>query len=197
MKKRCSLQFVWQKDGIKGRGHRGFWGRLENIVTGKGPDVFVQHKGSKVPIIRDRWQNWDSYSSAQARDQEERSLVSRGLKRYDPYTRKYEEWATHHDWSSAGVDGCGIGPHNEGRTRFTKEERIKFGKLRTRGKQISGGHMGKEWTGHGLKRFGTEYNDFWQNAHQQSENLRRGLPLLGGTTITMKSSSNGLCDLER
>jgi hypothetical protein len=53
------LQFVWPKDGPKGRsGHRGFFGRLDNILTNRGPDVFLQRKGSSTPILPETWGNW-------------------------------------------------------------------------------------------------------------------------------------------
>lgn len=54
--KEKNLQFIWPKDGPKGRGHRGFLGRLNNVVTNKGPDIFVGKQGSR--ISPDRWQNW-------------------------------------------------------------------------------------------------------------------------------------------
>jgi hypothetical protein len=59
MAKGKKLQFVWPKDGPKGRsGHRGFFGRLDNILTGRGPDVFLQRGGSREAIRPDLWGNW-------------------------------------------------------------------------------------------------------------------------------------------
>jgi hypothetical protein len=53
------LQFVWPKDGPKGRsGHRGFFGRMNNVLTNRGPDVFLQKKGSSDPILPEHWGNW-------------------------------------------------------------------------------------------------------------------------------------------
>lgn len=50
-----NLQFVWPKDTKK---RRGFFGKLSDIVTGKGPDVFVQARGSRAAIPVERWANW-------------------------------------------------------------------------------------------------------------------------------------------
>jgi hypothetical protein len=52
------LKFVWPKDGPKGKQHRGFWGRLDNILTGKGPDIFLDKAGSNTSIKPDLWGNW-------------------------------------------------------------------------------------------------------------------------------------------
>ncbi|KAH6718216.1 hypothetical protein BKA61DRAFT_599224 [Leptodontidium sp. MPI-SDFR-AT-0119] len=196
MPRKRNLQFVWPKDGPKGRGHRGFWGRLDNIITGKGPDVFLQHKGSKQPITRDEWQNWDSYAFRSAHDAEELNPVSRGFERYDPYTRKYVEWATPHDWCGVGVDGWGVGPNNAGRTRFTREEKIKLNKIRQRGGKILPSEMGSDWNNEGPKRFRPEYNDFWRNAHRQCENDHLGLPLLHDPNPLMQAYQRDWWDLQ-
>ncbi|CZS88435.1 uncharacterized protein RAG0_00188 [Rhynchosporium agropyri] len=196
MGKRPDLQCVWPKDGSRGRGRRGFWGRLDNVLTGKGPDIFLQLRGSRSPIMRDQWQNWDSYSSQLAHNQEEKIRTSRGLKRYDPHTRQYKEWATPNDWSVSGVDGSGVGPHNKGRTRFTKEEVVKMGKLRAANGDIDARTMGPEWNERGPKRFGPEFNDFWQNAHRQSENRCLGLPLLWEGNPLMQASQQNSSDME-
>jgi hypothetical protein len=53
------LQLVWPKDGPKGRsGHRGFFGRMNNVLTNRGPDIFLQKRGSKIPILPEEWGNW-------------------------------------------------------------------------------------------------------------------------------------------
>lgn len=77
--------------------------------------------------------------------------MSRGFERYDPYTRKYVEWATPHDWYGVGVDGWGVGPNNAGRTRFTREEKIKLNKIRQRGGKILPSEMGSDWNNEGPK----------------------------------------------
>ena len=59
MSNQSELKFVWPKDGYKGRsGHRGFWGRLNNILTNKGPDVFIQKKKDRRGINPEWWGNW-------------------------------------------------------------------------------------------------------------------------------------------
>ncbi|KAG4431704.1 hypothetical protein IFR05_012803 [Cadophora sp. M221] len=191
-----NLQFVWPKDSPKGRGRRGFWGRLDNIIKGKGPDVFLQHKGSKQPITRDEWQNWDSYASRAAHNAEEQNPVSRGFERYDPYTRKYVEWATPHDWAGVGVDGWGVGRHNNGRTRFTRDEIIKLRKIQQRGGQITGREMGSEWDDEGPKRFRQKYDDFWRTAHRQCENEQLGWPLLFDPNPNMRAHYRDWFDVD-
>lgn len=63
MRNRPELQFVWPKDGPEGKsGRRGFWGRLDDIRTGKGPDVFLQKQGSIKPIGVEQWGNWSVIS---------------------------------------------------------------------------------------------------------------------------------------
>ncbi|PVH73454.1 hypothetical protein DL98DRAFT_469279 [Cadophora sp. DSE1049] len=196
MQRRRNLQFVWPKDGPKGRGHRGFWGRLSNIVTGKGPDVFLQHKGSTDPITQDEWSNWDSYAFHDAHRAEERNPVSRGFERYDPYSRKYVEWATPHDWYGTGVNGTGLGPHNAGRTRFTRKEATQLRKLQHRGVRINPEEMGSDWHNMGPKRFRHEYNEFWRNAHRQCENEQLGLPRYAGPNSFMRAGQIDPWDLD-
>ena len=56
-----NLQFVWPKDGYKGRsGNRGFFGGLSDIMVGRGPDIFLQKKGSRTAIRPDFWGNWQA-----------------------------------------------------------------------------------------------------------------------------------------
>jgi hypothetical protein len=52
------LQMVWPKDGRKGGRHRGFFRGFNDILTGKGPDMFVQRYKSSAPITPERWGNW-------------------------------------------------------------------------------------------------------------------------------------------
>ena len=51
-------KFVWPKDGPKGNRPRGTFGGFKDILTGKGPDIFVQRNPSVTPITADRWANW-------------------------------------------------------------------------------------------------------------------------------------------
>ncbi|EKD20126.1 uncharacterized protein L3040_002201 [Drepanopeziza brunnea f. sp. 'multigermtubi'] len=177
MSKPKKLQLVWPKDGPKGRGKRGFRGRLANIVTGKGPGIFLQRMGSTDPIPRDQWQNWDSYRSYADHRHEDRGSVSRGFRRYDPHTRTYVEWTTPHDWSGRGTHLCGgVGYKGDGLPRFTREEGSRFNKAYHRGQRLRNEDMGDAWTHEGPKRFGPKYDEFWQSAHRQAKNIADGYP---------------------
>ncbi|KAK0124795.1 hypothetical protein ONS96_008676 [Cadophora gregata f. sp. sojae] len=190
-----NLQFVWPKDGPKGRGRRGFWGRLNNIRTGKGPDIFLQRKGSTEPIMPDEWQNWDSYHFHDAHVLESINPASRGYQRYDPHDRTYKEWSTPHDWFGLGVDGLGVGAHGNGMPRFTREEWIRMQKIRRRGHLIDPAAMGDDWTHHGPKRWDVEHDQYWRNAHRQAENFRQGLPRRAGTNPMMRAHLRDRQDL--
>lgn len=52
------LKFVWPKEGDRGRKKRGFFGGLNDILNGKGPDIFIQKAKSQKAIKVDRWANW-------------------------------------------------------------------------------------------------------------------------------------------
>jgi hypothetical protein len=59
MGKKKVLQFVWPKDGSKGKsGHRGFFGGLSDIMTNRGPDMFLQRRGKRTAIRPEFWGNW-------------------------------------------------------------------------------------------------------------------------------------------
>ncbi|CAL3971511.1 unnamed protein product [Diplocarpon coronariae] len=165
------LKFVWPKEGYKGGETRGFWGRLNDIITGKGPDIFLQEKRSKIPIKPDEWQNWDSYRNPLAHRDEQANPVSRGQQRYDPYTRRYTEWGVPNDWHGAGTHGFGIQADGNGLPRFTLEETRKMKRL-GRGQSMDPCKMGDGWSTEGPKRFRGEYDAFWRHAHRQAENLR-------------------------
>lgn len=51
-------QFVWPREGRKGKEDVGFFGRLTSIVNNTGPDIFIQKKRSTKPIKVDEWANW-------------------------------------------------------------------------------------------------------------------------------------------
>ena len=57
-KRAWNYQYVWPKDGVKGKEPRGFFGRMNDILTGRGPDMFVDKGGSRTPIKLDEWSNW-------------------------------------------------------------------------------------------------------------------------------------------
>ncbi|KAM3086245.1 hypothetical protein ACMFMG_000382 [Clarireedia jacksonii] len=181
MADRRKLQFVWPKDGHRGRGHRGFFGRLNNVVTNRGPDIFIQRQGSKTAILPDVWGNWDSYHDKARHDSEEEGggrsgrtafgTLSRGYKRYDPYSRKYVEWAKPHDWN-----GHGVGNIPGEYPRFTRDEAARMKRAAAKGHRIDLAKLGKDWNHNGPNRFRQEYDEYWQHAHRLGENARQGLP---------------------
>lgn len=161
-----NLQFVWPKDGPKGKsGHRGFWGRFNNVVTNRGPDIFLQRKGDKNPIKPDEWGNWyaivqevlylhrlissrDGYTDSNAQLIENtRQWMSRGVQRYDPHTRRYKTWAINDDHFQQGPDGLGPGyyPH------FTALEYDRMSRRLDRGHRVVPGKMGRDWNEYGPK----------------------------------------------
>ncbi|KFX98217.1 hypothetical protein V490_02414 [Pseudogymnoascus sp. VKM F-3557] len=88
-------QFVWPREGRKGKTPRSWWGGLMSIMTNTGPDIFITRKNDSTPIKPDHWGNWDSYDSPEAQLRERRNGLfnaDRGSRRYDPYTRKYVLW---------------------------------------------------------------------------------------------------------
>ncbi|KAE9371420.1 hypothetical protein N431DRAFT_545678 [Stipitochalara longipes BDJ] len=177
------LQMVWPKDGPKGSRRRGFFHGFNDILTGKGPDMFLQRHKSSTPINPERWGNWDSYHDVRSHFREEYDGAanpcgnsSRGLKRYDPHTRKYRNWLTPTDWAGGGVNGQGIGIHGAGYPRFTGSEGRKMFRRLAQGRRIDPSKMGKEWNMEGPRRFRQEHDWFWQEAHGIGENRRQGLP---------------------
>ncbi|KAF7945592.1 uncharacterized protein EAE97_004630 [Botrytis byssoidea] len=170
--KKKNLQFIWPKDGPKGRGHRGFLGRLNNVVTNKGPDIFVGKQGSR--ISPDRWQNWDSYHDEHKHKQEVTGAFSRDFKRYDPHTRKYVEWEQAQDWN-----GYGIGNHAWEYPRLNLDEYNKIYKAYHQGRRIDPSKF-KDWNHSGPNRFRQEYDSFWQSAHRRGENYKYGWNYLRG-----------------
>jgi len=179
-KRHWDRQLVWPKDGPKGRGHRGFFGRMENVLTGKGPDIFITKKGSRTAIKPDNWGNWDSYHDPEAYRYElghgHSGLwdASRGTRRYDPHSRRYKKWVPSTDWHNLGInwpefrDGHGDYP------RFTEREYRKMARTLMRGHRINPARMGRDWDHFGPKRFRPCYDQFWQEAHRAGENLREG-----------------------
>lgn len=106
-------QFVWPRDGKKGKAPRSWWRGLRDIMTNTGPDIFVARKNDTTPIKPDQWGNWqasisissiiywhlprDGYDSPEAQLHERRSYngvysADRSNRRYDPHTRKYVLW---------------------------------------------------------------------------------------------------------
>ncbi|KAH8593484.1 hypothetical protein B0O99DRAFT_714726 [Bisporella sp. PMI_857] len=197
-----NLQFVWPKEGPKGKGgHRGFWGRLDNILTGKGPDVFIQAKGSRESIPLDWWSNWDSYHDFeyQARENGEDSFgkASRGMMRYDPHTRKYVKWGSPGDWYgeriTADPNGGPIGIAHY--PRFTLDEWKQIRKKYRKGKLIDPKAMGSEWNSMGPKRFEPKHDMYWQDAHRVGENYREGFIREFSARPNMQMHQNSIWDL--
>jgi len=200
-----NFQYVWPKDGPHGKsGHRGFFGRLNNVVTGRGPDIFIQRKHSKTPISPDHWQNWDSYHdfNCYRKDHSNGSHnplydSSRGFKRYDPHTRRYREWFTPHDWAGFGVDARGVGPNDSGYPRFTTNDARKMTRRLAQGRRVNPARMGDEWHHDGPRRFQQEYDYFWQEAHRRGENRRQGLPYYYDINPNFIMGQQFPADLER
>ena len=61
--KRPGLQYVWPRDPRISGAKTGFFGRLGDIMTGKGPDVFLAKKGDNTKVSQDRWGNWSEILS--------------------------------------------------------------------------------------------------------------------------------------
>ncbi|KAG9245791.1 hypothetical protein BJ878DRAFT_533657 [Calycina marina] len=173
------LQFVWPKDGPKGRsGHRGFWGRMNNIVTNRGPDVFIQRQGSRTGIRPDWWGNWDSYHDPGCDIMERNEpRASRRQKRYDPESRRYVDWTRDNNWSgddfAANLLG---GPPVAYYPRFTQREWDKIDRKMSQGKWPNPRKMGSDWNYDGPERFQQRHDWFWQDAHRIGENDREQLP---------------------
>lgn len=92
----------------------------------------------------------DTYHSP---DRPPRNLFGkqRGTKRYDPYTRRYEEWAPYQDWSG---DWDGPNP-NTGQIdnnfpRFTAKEWQKLDQQMYLTGQLHPERMGSDWEANGF-----------------------------------------------
>ncbi|MCJ1449950.1 hypothetical protein MMC28_000278 [Mycoblastus sanguinarius] len=51
------FQFVWPKDRKQTRAHWGNWSRWKDVITGKGPDIWIATQGSDLPH-RPAWSGW-------------------------------------------------------------------------------------------------------------------------------------------
>jgi hypothetical protein len=96
--------------------------------------------------------NRDSYHDPIANAYEQnRAFTPRGLKRYDPHTRKYRTWSSPNDWFNQGVDFAGPPWQNGfGYPHFTARESRRLDRMRRQG-QINPLRMGPEWTHLGPK----------------------------------------------
>lgn len=166
------LQVVWPKDGFQGKSRTGFGSRLSDILKGKGPDMFIQLKGSRDAIRADRWGNWrvtpyfllismltfirDSYHLPREHFVEQLSHnglwnISRGMKRYDPETRTYKEWLWPLDWQGTGVGGFGTAGNGDGYPRFTRREPEHVRRQLKLGGPIDPRKVGPDWDDSGPK----------------------------------------------
>jgi hypothetical protein len=50
-------QFVWPRDK-NGRTPRNWWDGFKDILSNRGPDIFVTRKNDRTPIKPDLWGNW-------------------------------------------------------------------------------------------------------------------------------------------
>ncbi|KAE8451638.1 hypothetical protein EG329_003095 [Mollisiaceae sp. DMI_Dod_QoI] len=172
------LQFVWPKDGPRGRSRRrGFFGGLNDIVKGKGPDIFIARQGDP-PIAPERWGNWDSYHSFGAHVAEQANPArlwhgSRGFKRYDPETRTYKHWAWPQDWNGDGSENQGLWGNGDGFPRFTQREMQYILRQRRLGRRIDPLKI-PNWNHNGPNRFRQEHDYFWQEAHRLGTNRNLG-----------------------
>ncbi|KAI9695262.1 MAG: hypothetical protein M1820_008781 [Bogoriella megaspora] len=98
-------EFVWPKDG-KRRNKRG---RLADILTGKGPDVFVSTYGDRREKqferpTRDQWSGWDYLGDPWRMQEIDNFRLNPFLKRRNPNkkynfrNRKYG-WGRRDDWT--------------------------------------------------------------------------------------------------
>lgn len=103
--KAWNKQFVWPREGPKGRRPRSFLSGFMDILANRGPDIFIQPKGDTTPIKTDIWSNWDSYHSRDSSLKEQLHSykgvwnADRKTKRYDPHKRQYVEWEWDQNWA--------------------------------------------------------------------------------------------------
>ena len=96
--------FIWPKDPRPGRHYRrGAAGRWKDVLTGKGPDIFIGREWNAENPSKQIWSNWKSleaYANPFGREAEDwydrnpKALL--GGKRTEPYdfkTRKYKRWS--------------------------------------------------------------------------------------------------------
>ncbi|OBU00318.2 hypothetical protein VE01_01509 [Pseudogymnoascus verrucosus] len=158
-------QFVWPREGRKGKTPRGWWGGLMSIMTNTGPDIFITRKNDTTPIKPDHWGNWDSYDSPEAQARERRNYAfnaDRGNRRYDPHTRKYVLWEFTNNYDQDPVEKYPL---------FTREEHEWLARHPRKRRPKT-----KDWSAAGPKRFRREHNDFWRDAFRIGENIRNGIP---------------------
>ena len=93
------MQVVWPRDKKQGGAHT--WGRFWDVLSGKGPDMWVKRQGSIGPT-KPEWSRWDEgptlgpYSNLRYWDNRDHQVPPWPLghaaeqKQYDFNTRRYE-----------------------------------------------------------------------------------------------------------
>src|SRR5436305_12020778 len=86
---------IWPKDRkYRGRS-RGVFGRLHEVLTGKGPDMFVGRRGERTNIPTGKWSNWETFFNPELAELSPTIAElerARGQRRYDPEKRRYRRW---------------------------------------------------------------------------------------------------------
>lgn len=101
--------------------------------------------------------NRDSYHVPRYRYLEELQsngfqTTSRGLKRYDPESRRYQTWETAEDFEGLGTHGEGIEWFiGEGYPRFTESEMKRFSRRSSRFNPVDARKFASDWNGTGPK----------------------------------------------
>lgn len=54
------LQWVWPKDRDQNGGHIGYWGRWRDVLTHKGPGIWIAKQNTTAPS-RDVWSGWKGF----------------------------------------------------------------------------------------------------------------------------------------
>ncbi|KAL3417793.1 hypothetical protein PVAG01_10803 [Phlyctema vagabunda] len=153
MEDKSGLCFIWPKDKST---RRGFFRGLGDILSNKGPDIFIDRdrQKKKEHIAVAHWSNWDAYHSRTCHAIEtdlKNSFLgakSRGFERYDPRSRRYTIWMPKEDWDGVGPDPS-----------LTKKDSKKVKRIWLSRGQITPKLMSPE-------RLRREYHDFWQSAHR-------------------------------
>lgn len=92
--------YIWPRDKGVTSNPSHSWRRLKDVLTGKGPGIWIGDRRSFGPD-RATWSNWQAFDNLGYRrepDEIAGLYAGPGNKRYDFYTRKYQV-PTNHTWS--------------------------------------------------------------------------------------------------